>query len=99
MAWGGQTSGQWAGQWQGATTLAPGGVYGQASMGFTVVGLLSAGGGTVGVLQGAAAIAFTCVAVPWVPSDRFGWGAVLAGPAGAANASLGRMALRTKRWR
>lgn len=97
MAWGGQTSGQWAGQWQGAISLAPGAVYGSAAITFTAAGLLSASGAAGGDLHGAAAMLFVGVAVPWVPADRFHWGAVLTGPGGHANAQLGRMALRTRR--
>lgn len=98
MAWGGQTSGQWAGLWQGAISLAPGAIYGAAAITFTATGLLTAGGAMVADLQGAAAMRFVCVAVPWVPADRFNWGAVLTGPGGYSNAMLGRMALRV-RWR
>lgn len=98
MAWGGQTTGHWAGHWQGATTMAPGAIYGSAAITFTASGLLTQGG-VPGELAGTAGMVFQGLAIPWLPADRFNWPAVLTGPAGYSNALLGRMALRTRRRR
>lgn len=95
MAWAGGYAGQWAGQWYGATGTVPDTLTGTASLLFTATGQALA----LASISGSASINLQAYVLVAVAADRFNYGAVLRGPAGADNARLGRMALAARRRR
>ena len=96
MAWAGGYAGQWAGQWYGATgTAPPSTLTGSASFTFAATGQATA----LASISGSASINLQAYALVAVAADRFNYGTVLRGPAGADNARLGRMALAARRRR